>query len=444
MNTIYQGFVLQATYRIQQNIPVVYIFGRLVDGRTFVIRDSQQVPHFYVKQSDSAHVLRAQVAPCEFSSLLGEPLSRVDVRLPGDAPNLRDSLHHLGIATYEADVRFAMRYLIDRGIKGGIAIEGKALEDQADRPSSSGVDVVFENPKTGPAPVGIDAKVLSFDIETNPGTDQLLAIACYGCGVDEVVVVDPRRREMPNKAIGVADESQALGYFVDLVARLDVDVLTGWNVIDFDLSFLSKVAKRHKFDLQLGRERGAMKIRPAQGYFGSGHASIPGRIVLDGIDLLRGAFIKMDEYSLQGVAQSVLGEGKTLGADGGDKVAQILHTYEHDLAAFTTYARTDARLVVDIIDKLNVIDLAFARSTLTGMPTDRVAASIASFDFLYLSAMYKKQLAAPSVASNAAAGAGPGTGVLFLNPKWVCTITFGYVILRACTPASYAPSILIL
>ena len=37
---------------------------------------------------------------------------------PSDTPPLRDRLIAAGITTYEADVRFAYRYLIDRGIRG--------------------------------------------------------------------------------------------------------------------------------------------------------------------------------------------------------------------------------------------------------------------------------------------------------------------------------------
>jgi hypothetical protein len=40
-----------------------------------------------------------------------------------------------------------------------------------------------------------------------------------------------------------------------------------------------------------------MRLRKPEGYFGSGQATISGRLVLDGIDLLRGAFIRMDDYS---------------------------------------------------------------------------------------------------------------------------------------------------
>ena len=52
-----------------------------------------------------------------------------------------------------------------------------------------------------------------------------------------------------------------------------------------------------------------------------------------------------------------------------------------------------------IVEKLNVVQLAFARSKLTGMTPDRVAASIASFDFLYLSELEQLKIVAPSVRS---------------------------------------------
>ena len=87
-----------------------------------------------------------------------------------------------------------------------------------------------------------------------------------------------------------------------------------------------------------------MRIRKAEGYFGSGQATIPGRLVLDGIDLLRGAFVRMDDYSLDAVAREVLGEGKAVAGDVRDRIGEIMHNYRHDLPAFALYARTDARL----------------------------------------------------------------------------------------------------
>ena len=48
-----------------------------------------------------------------------------------------------------------------------------------------------------------------------------------------------------------------------------------------------------------------------------------------------------------------------------------------------------AWIAYEIVAKLNVVSLAVARSQLTGMTPDRVAASIASFDFLYLTELEK-------------------------------------------------------
>ncbi|MEM7078861.1 MAG: 3'-5' exonuclease, partial [Pseudomonadota bacterium] len=335
---------------------MIYAFGRLEDDRTFLIRDFDQRPHFLIPAEFADAVKSGTVEPDHRLSLAGESLARVSVVLPSDAPGVRDALHGMGIATYEADVRFAMRYLIDRNVRGGVEILGDAL--QASSGGDQGVDLIFDNPQIAPADVTVAPRVLSFDIETNPHTDRLLAIACYGCGVDEVVVVTDPDRQMPERTIAVADERGALRYFCDLVRRLDVDVLTGWNVIDFDLNFLQRVAQRVRFDLQLGRHPGTVRIREAQGYFGSGHATIPGRLVLDGLDLLRGAFVKMDEYSLGAVASVVLGEGKTIASHGQDKVDDILRSYAEDLAAFAFYARTDARLALQIIERLDLVDLA--------------------------------------------------------------------------------------
>src|SRR6185437_17000220 len=165
---------------------------------------------------------------------------------------------------------------------------------------------------------------------------------------DEVLIVDSSDRPMPERATRCADEAAALDAFCARVATLDPDVLTGWNVIDFDLTVLEKIAARLRQSLPLGLAAGAMRLRKAEGYFGSGQASIPGRLVLDGIDLLRGAFVRMDDYSLDAVARKVLGEGKAVSGDVRDRIGEITHNYKHDLPAFALYARTDARLAFEI------------------------------------------------------------------------------------------------
>ena len=397
MNTL-RGFILQASYRVVptpggERVPVIHIYGRLEDGRTFLVRDDRQRPFFYIRSSDAARIEALRIRapePTDRVTFAGDAVSRITLEAPQDVPPLRDRLHERGIDTFEGDVRFALRYLIERGIKGGCAIEGDAKR-------GARIDLIYDNPVLRPAEVKLEPRTLAFDIETDPKGERLLAISMYAPDVDEVLIVDGSGRAMPEHAIACATESAALDGFCERIRSYDPDVLTGWNTIDFDLTVLQRIAMRLNHPLQLGRDVGALRLRKAEGYFGSGQASAPGRLALDGIDLLRGAFVRMDDYSLDAVAREVLGEGKAVAGDVRDRIAEILHNYRHDLAAFARYARTDARLAYQIVDRLNLIPLAFARSELTGMTPDRVAASIASFDFLYLSELERKRIVAPTV-----------------------------------------------
>jgi DNA polymerase-2 len=394
-----RGFIIQASYRVApaangRRSPVVHLYGRLENGGTFLVRDNRHRPHFYVRAADAERAkslnARDQHATDQ-STFEGQPATRIEVNVPSDVPALRDKLHEAGIDTFEADVRFASRYLIERGIKGGCEIEGVRSA------GAGGLTWVYDNPDLRPADVTVEPRVLSFDIETDAKAERLLAISLFGPGLDEVLIVDGSARAMPERAECCSNETVALERFEERVASFDPDVITGWNIIDFDLSVLENIAQRLGRTLNLGREPGAMRIRKAEGYFGSGQVTLPGRLVLDGIDLLRGAFVRMGDYSLDAVAREVLGEGKAVSGHARDRLSEIIHNYKADLPAFALYARTDARLAFQIVEKLRLIELAFARSQLTGMTPDRVAASIASFDFLYLSELERVRIVAPSV-----------------------------------------------
>jgi DNA polymerase-2 len=403
--TAFFGVILQASYRIVtqsggRRVPVIHLYGRLEDGRTFLVRDDRQQPHFYVHTADAARARAAganEPKPSAKRDFSGAPVAQIGVAIPSDVPAVRDRLHDNGIDTFEADVRFPVRYLIERGIKGACAIEGTAVPGTA---SGVGVSLIFDNPQLRPAQLRVVPRVLSFDIETDPKAERLLAISLYGTNLDEVLIVDGSGRVMPEKATCCVDERAALTAFCERISEFDPDVLTGWNTIDFDFTVLQRIATRLRHPFVLGRDAGAIRIRRAEGYFGSGQATIPGRLVLDGIDLLRGAFVRMEDYSLDAVARELLGEGKAIESNARDRLAEIIHNYRHNLPAFALYARTDARLAYDIVGKLNLVSLAFARSQLAGMTPDRVAASIASFDFVYLTELEKRGIVAPTVRSD--------------------------------------------
>src|SRR5215470_5117531 len=163
--TVARGFILQATYRVVtgregERHPVVQLYGRLEDGATFLVRDDRQRPHFFVRADDAARAaeLGARPRPTAKRTFEGASVDRVEVEAPPDVPALRDRLQKAGVDTFEADVRFASRYLIERGCEiAGDGVRG-----------AGGIAWTFHNPALAPASVTLEPRVLSFDIETDP------------------------------------------------------------------------------------------------------------------------------------------------------------------------------------------------------------------------------------------------------------------------------------
>ncbi len=215
------------------------------------------------------------------------------------------------------------------------------------------------------------------------------------------------------------------GLLEKLFARLrasDFDVLTGWNVIDFDLAVLERASRRLAVPFAIGRGSGPVRLVRDGSFRGRSRAEVPGRIVLDGIELLKGAFVKLEDYRLETAARELLREGKVdleMPEEGGGgrtgRAEAILRAFRHDLNRFVAYNMVDARLVLRILKCTDLIALAVRRSLLTGMPLDRVGASIASFDYLYLQQLRPRGRVAPCVGA-LEQGIEPTAGGAVLEP----------------------------
>jgi len=430
-----RGFILHPTYRIEGGRPVVHLYGRLEGGGSFLVRDDRLQPYFFVRAADAEAARTAGAAPLAetgLKTMRGDPVLRVEVPTPPDTPPLRDRLTGRGVAVFEADVRFAMRYLIDRGIRGSIAID--ATPDGS-RPSGSGgpasarVDRVLHDPPVGPGdwmPAAADLRLVSIDLETDPRGEQVYSAAIARPGaagsapIEEVLLALPpdrvaallRGSGLEANARACGDEKGLLISLFDRLRTIDFDILTGWNVIDFDLAVLEAAARRLGVPFEIGRAPGAARVIRETSFWGRSRADITGRMVLDGIDLLKGAFVRLEDYRLDTAARALLGEGKvdvtgaggrgdgaagTPAGRGAGKAEAITRLFREDLPRFVAYNMADARLVLGILAKAQLIELAIRRSLLTGMPLDRVGASIASFDSLYLGALRRRGHVAPSV-----------------------------------------------
>jgi DNA polymerase-2 len=383
-----RGFVVHPTYRVRGGVPVVQLYGRLESGEPFLVEDDRFRPYFFVPRGAEAALAgepEVRAAPSELRDLAGRALTRIETNVPAAVPRLRARLEAAGHAALEADVRFAYRYLIDHGIRGTLGLHSRG---------ALGADglVRFANPELAGEPADVALRTLSLDLETTPDASRILSAALAGAGVEEVHLV--AKRSVAG-AIVHPEEPALLQAVVARIRALDPDLLLGWNVVDFDLRVLLERCEAHRIPCHIGRAHDAPRLLAEPGPLRHSRAELSGRMVLDGIALVRDA-LRLPDYRLDTVARHVLGRGKTIDPDAPDAAREILRMWRDDPAALVAYNLEDARLVPEILAREGLLDLALERSRLSGMQLDRVGASIASFDLLYLPELRRRGYVAPS------------------------------------------------
>src|SRR5215510_12810129 len=128
------GFIVHPTYRLRGGRAVVQLFGRLATGEAFLVEDTRFRPYFFT-HPDSARLLAderdVEIEATELVDLAGAPLVRVIAPVPPAVPRLRDKLIAGGAKALEADLRFPYRYLVDRGLRAAVEIEGEPEPGEA-------------------------------------------------------------------------------------------------------------------------------------------------------------------------------------------------------------------------------------------------------------------------------------------------------------------------
>jgi DNA polymerase-2 len=194
-----------------------------------------------------------------------------------------------------------------------------------------------------------------------------------------------------------ADEAALLRAVVAHICELDPDILTGWNVVDFDLRVLARRAESLRVPFSIGRNDERIAFQRDMSFSRQSRVDVPGRQVLDAQGLVRDVSIPLNDYRLETAAQALLGRGKLISHGGMAGAREIQRQFSEDPEALVAYNREDARLVVDILEREALLDLTIERSLLSGMQLDRVGASIASFDLLVLPELRRRGRVAPSV-----------------------------------------------
>lgn len=408
----FRGFLLTRNWRdTPAGVELEFWFSTPEGPLCALVRGQESV--FFLPESDLGEARRVLGAS---AGLQTRPVQLRDFHLEGvvgcyfkqhrAARRAADALAEAGLDPLEADINPAERFLMERFVAGAAELHGE--------PRRRGRSLLLENPAIRTADYLPDLKVASFDIETAMTGVELYSIGVHGVssgGEERIVFMIGDEAERDFMRV-VPDEAALLEAFLDWVDTWDPDVFIGWNVVNFDARYLQRVADKLGRRLLLGRERRPGHWRELDDDGERFNVQFPGRVVLDGIELLRAAFYRFESFSLENVSRELLGEGKLLHGSGrGEEIGQL---FRDDKGRLADYNLKDCELVSDIFAATDMLDFAVARTLMTGLNMDRLGGSVASFDNLYLPRLHRRGYVAPNASTEQIAS--PGGFVLDSTP----------------------------
>ncbi len=391
-----KGFIVDHQVIETEDATNLVLYGRLENGESFLLQKSIH-PYLFIRESDlkkvEKNLKKYQTEKTGLKNAKGEVVVQITANSTESLSKLSTYLHATEIDTYEADIKPYFRFCIDNDIWGSIDIQGGFEKGER-------VDRAYGEAIIKPAQCTPKLKVLSLDIETDKKGDGLYCIGLYTGEYKKVLLVSNKKVE---GAVSFPTEEACLQAFVGEVQKIDPDIITGWNVIDFDLKYLQQKFRSLGIPADLGRSSGGLKVRISANYMRDSSADIPGRQILDGLALVSDPFIKespmirnsnFDSMTLEDVSQEILKKGKLIAGD--NRHAVIDDYYKTDQKKLIAYNLLDCQLAYEILEKTDLISLAMERSELTGMPLDRITSSIAAFDSLYIREARKRGLVSPT------------------------------------------------
>src|SRR5512136_3040151 len=261
--------ILDANYTYDsQRRPLVQLFGRTEEGKSFACKVAGFKHYFYASVNDGAvsdiSQTLAQMGlevelvdrfePIGYQTI-PQKMLRLTTKDPKEVRSLRERVRALpGIkAVYETDILFRNRFLIDRDLGGMAWAEAKLPEWVSGQQSPMiNLDSLSPIQHETNAPL----KYMSFDIECLPDHGEMpkaevspvilisMAFQPEYKGQKDLVLVG-KRIDCQRPDVRVCqDEHDLLSQFASILREYDPDILAGYNSNEFDIPYLAERAKQ--------------------------------------------------------------------------------------------------------------------------------------------------------------------------------------------------------
>lgn len=366
-------FVTSVEYEERGGNTVTHVFGRTADGERKHVEVWGHSPKFYVHEDEFHDRLKNHFAvdSVEFdhTSLQGDPLVEVRTHTPQQVGELREMFTR----TWEADVFYSTRWLVDSGIYTGTRINAPDLDGQKAQVRFSDVQP-SDPPDVSPRMVVADIEVDDRDgfPDHEDAHASILSIAAHDSYDDEYVawalVDDGVHDDLPDDARAFEDESEMLFDFNEWVSDNSPDILTGWNSDEFDYPYLINRCRE-------------LSIWNYQDWSSLGDVFVPDKLYsgprVKGVNMVdmmpayeKTQIHELDSKKLDDVAADELDRGKD-DIDGG-----FHEVWSDDLDTFVEYNIRDVEAVVEIDKTVSAIELLTSFREVTGCSYEEAVGNV--------------------------------------------------------------------
>lgn len=246
---------------------VLELFGRMEDGRSVCLLAKGQRPTFEVapigsdwstdeeippfladrisKIEKMEHVVSVEGPVTKLTELGDRPVWTVEVEQPFNVPSLRKKLRSQSWRVFSGDIPFVNRLFLDGDLGVHIHFTGECVdlrgndEDAEPRVIEAGgagrypVDVTIAchvNDLQASEPFQVPFRLFSFDLETSIEHETVLCAAAW---IEDMA--SGKRQSFSYKG----DEASILRALTDIVRKHDPDIITGYNIDNFDFPRLA-------------------------------------------------------------------------------------------------------------------------------------------------------------------------------------------------------------
>ncbi len=379
--------ILDVDYVLFNGKPIVRFVSKLENGETVTIFYNNHLPYFYLEtKEDEIENIRKEIErsldvkteivekiipigyhkdPKKIIKIIGQDPSKV--------PELRKSVEKYG-KTYEADILFKYRVMVDEDIYGMSWIEAEGNWIKTNTVKTKAFEAVKIKPieKHKNAPL----RYLSLDIEVvpeeegipDPEKDPIAIISLVfhpKFNDKESITLVSKPVNLGNKEfVGFSDEKEMLEKFVEIVNEYDPDIIIGYNINNFDLPYILKRLDVNNIKRDWGRTDKKVYMKKLKNGYS---ITVPGRVIVDPYEIIKNdVYIRLKRYDLNTVAKHFLGEEK-VDVEGIREMKKLWNGTKEDLTRFMAYCKKDAELALRLIIEKRLLDKFFELSKISGL-----------------------------------------------------------------------------